>query len=115
MPFGVVNSPSTYQTLTDQVLRIVMLIMWKRARKYLLGAQETIFLYLDDWIIISNILEEHIAYLQAVFEVFRTAGLKMNEEKSQVGRSKVEFLGFIIIEEGMSPDPVCLEPITEYP
>ncbi|XP_053593377.1 uncharacterized protein LOC128667447 [Microplitis demolitor] len=50
----------------------------------------------------------------AVFEGFRKAGIKMNEEKSHFGCSKVHFLGFIINEDGLKPDPARLEPIADY-
>lgn len=109
MPFGLSGAPGTYQRLTDELRDLVCKELQKEKR-YLI---EQIHAYLDDWILVSETFEEHLLLLKAVLEVFRKAGLKVNREKSHFAKTEVEFLGFLINEEGMRPLPNKIKPIEE--
>ena len=60
MPFGLCNAPSTFQRLMELVLRG---LQW-----------ETCLVYLDDIIIFSHTIEEHLQRLKEVFDRLREAG-----------------------------------------
>jgi hypothetical protein len=52
-------------------------------------------LYLDDIIISSRSLEEHLQHLRVLFQRFQAAGLVINQEKCVFGVKEVEFLGHL--------------------
>ena len=63
VPFGLCNAPTTFSRLMDRVLSG---LHW-----------ETFLFYLDDIIVFSSTLEEHLARLRQVFERLRHADLKL--------------------------------------
>lgn len=67
MPFGLKNAPVTFQRIMDQILKG--------------PAQHFTKVYLDDVIIYSKCLEDHLLHLQVVFQAFRDSNLKANAEK----------------------------------
>ena len=65
MPFGVMNAPAVFQQLMQRVL----------------SGLQSVSVYLDDVIVYSATLEEHVSHLRIVFGRLRTAGLKLNPTK----------------------------------
>ncbi|XP_074097636.1 uncharacterized protein LOC141526500 [Cotesia typhae] len=76
---------------------------------------EQVFAYLDDWIAISETFEEHLKVLALLFEVFREFGLLINPEKCKFCRNEVRFLGFVVNETGLYPDPERIAPVVNFP
>lgn len=102
MPFGLVNSPATWQRLMNAVL------------SGLTG--EHCFVYLDDIICFSkNDVKEHLAKLETILEILRQAGLTLNWGKCQFMKPEVEYLGHIVSKAGLKPDPSKVEAIKRYP
>ncbi|XP_063994806.1 uncharacterized protein LOC135172591 [Diachasmimorpha longicaudata] len=60
-------------------------------------------------------LDEHLKLLSILLEVLREAKLTINREKSSFACRSVKYLGYIINEHGMRPDPGKIQPITNYP
>jgi len=54
------------------------------------------FIYMDDLVIFSNILEQHILDLQKVFDIIKENGLKANLSKCHFIKQEVEVLGHIL-------------------
>lgn len=101
MPFGLRNAPATFQRLMNNLLR---------------GLQhEKCFVYLDDVIIFSTSLQEHIERLREVFERLRKAGLKIQLDKSEFLHKEVAYLGHIITDRGVMPNPDKVEAVLKYP
>ena len=69
MPFGLTNTPATFQRLMESCLSDLHL-NW-------------CIIYLDDVIIFSKTPEEHIARLEAVFRKISDAGLKLKPSKCE--------------------------------
>ena len=67
--------------------------------------------YLDDVIIYSSTFQEHLNPLAEVFSKFRSAGLKLKMSKCQFLMKEINYLGHVISENGISPDPEKLEPL----
>ena len=101
MPFGLNNAPATFQRLMNSVLH------------GLIG--KTCLVYMDDVVVFSTSLQEHIEKLKQVFERFRACQLKIQLDKSEFLKKEAEFLGHIITPEGIKPNPKKLEAIRKYP
>ena len=60
--------------------------------------------YIDDLLIISNkSLEDHIKKLDKVLNKLKSAGFKVYTKKSYFARNELEYLGFKITREGITP------------
>ena len=90
MPFGLCNAPATFERLMDSVLQG---LHWK-----------TCLVYLDDVIIFSKTLQEHLQHLGEVFEKLLGTGLKLSPNKCQLFTRESKFLGHIISSRGVSTD-----------
>lgn len=55
--------------------------------------------------------EEHDSNLRAVLECSRAVGIKLNEEKLEVGVTSVQYFGHLLTADGLKPDPAKIEAI----
>ena len=69
--------------------------------------------YLDDIIVFSKDWEEHLHHLRMVFLRLREANLRLGHKKCTLPRTSVTFLGHLVSEEGLRPDPRLLERVQE--
>ena len=104
MPFGLTNSPSTYQEMMDRLIQSLPL-----------GADDHVFTYLDDLCVVSKTFDEHIHWLEIVLKVLRDAELQINEGKSSFCCSEVKYLGYLVDSRGLRVDPEKTKAIEEYP
>lgn len=70
---------------------------------------------LDDLLIFGATFREHQDRLRAVLQAFSAAGLQLNLSKCRFGVRSVAFLGDVIDNFGLRPDPVKLQAIDEFP
>ncbi|AAA92249.1 ORF B [Trichoplusia ni TED virus] len=100
MPMGLKNSPSTFQRVMDNVLR---------------GLQNNICLvYLDDIIVYSTSLQEHLENLERVFQRLRESNFKIQMDKSEFLKLETAYLGHIISRDGIKPNPDKISAIQKY-
>jgi len=71
--------------------------------------------YLDDIIVYSSTVEQHLERLVTVMERLRTAGLKLKPEKCTLFQKSVSFLGHVISEAGIGTDPKKIQMVSEWP
>ena len=64
--------------------------------KYGQRAEDYAFCYIDDIIIYSNTMEEHLAHIRDIFRRVREFGLKVNMDKCQFATQQVTYLGYDI-------------------
>lgn len=101
MPFGLKNAPSTFQRLVD---------------KALLGLQNVeLFVYMDDVVIYADSLEDHTRKLLNLFDRLDKANLTLQPEKCIFLRKEVNYLGHVITQEGVKPDPKKVEAVRKFP
>ena len=61
--------------------------------------------YLDDIIIFSKTVEEHLSHIKEVFEKLCTAKLSMKFSKCHFFSKEIQYLGHILITKGIQPLP----------
>ena len=91
MPFGLSNAPATFQRLMEQVLAG---LHWS-----------TCLVYLDDIIVFSRTVAEHLGQLRDVFTRLKNAGLKLKPSKCHMLQNRVRYLGHIVSGKGIEADP----------
>ena len=101
MPMGLKNAPATFQRLMDQI---------KRG----LDCKE-ILVYMDDVIIHANSLKEHDKRVRKFFNRLASTRLVLQPEKVHFLRKEVAFLGHIVSEKGVEPDPGKIKAVKEFP
>lgn len=101
MPFGLKNAPATFQRVMDNVLKELI--------------NKICFVYMDDIIVFSTSLQEHLVNLKTVFQKLRESNLKVQLDKSEFLRKEVAFLGHIITPDGIKPNPDKIKAISNYP
>ena len=101
MPFGLTNAPATFQRFMNDVLKSVI-------KKFAL-------VYLDDVIIYSKTLDQHITHIEKVLDLLRKAGLKIKISKCTFLQTSVNYLGHVISQTGITPDPKKTKAIESFP
>lgn len=84
IPFGFKNASVTYQRLMNKM--------------FVEQLDDTIEVYIDDMLVKSLIVEQHMTYLSQAFNVFRKYNMKFNPSKCSFGKSSRKFLGYMVIE-----------------
>ena len=99
MSFGLCNAPSTFQRAMEVAMQG---LQWK-----------TLLVYIDDLIIVSATLEEHLERLQEVFERLRQQGVKLKPRKCNLLRREALFLGHVVDGDGIRTNPALVRDIQE--
>jgi len=90
LPFGLSTAPTTFQRTMNVVLSSVL-------------GRHTLA-YLDDVIIYSHNFDQHLQDLDETLQLLSLAGLKLNMDKCQFAATTIDFLGFTISPDGVSPN-----------
>jgi hypothetical protein len=101
MPFGLCNAPSTFERLMEQVLTG---LQW-----------EVALLYLDDVIVFSTDLPQHLQRLRMVFDRIRSAHLQLKPKKCHLFKSEVSFLGHVVSAEGVTTEENKINTVRDWP
>ena len=101
LPFGLCNAPATFERLMEIVLAG---LHW-----------ETCLVYLDDIIVCGKTFEDMVKNLDEVLDRLQEAGLKLKARKCQLFAKRVNFLGHVISEDGISTDPKKTECVQNWP
>lgn len=101
MPFGLKTAPATFQRAMDNVLR---------------GLQGIhCLVYLDDIIIYSASLQEHVDKLRKIFDRLRETNLKVTLDKCEFLRKEVLYLGHTITKNGLMPNDDKIQAVINFP
>ena len=99
MCFGLSNAAQTFQRYADTAL----------------GDLWFVFVYIDDILIASRTLLEHLKHLKIVLDRLKVFGLQLNLAKCVIAKPLVTFLGFDISEQGYKPTTSRVQVILNYP
>lgn len=98
MPFGLKNAPSTFLRLMNRVL------------SGLIGT--SCLCYMDDIIIYGKTIDEHFQNIELVFKRLQSFNLKVQLDKSEFIHTEIPFLGHIVSDKGIRPNPEKIIAIT---
>ena len=86
-PFGLKNAGQDFQRMMDAIL----------------GDLPFCYVYLDDILVFSSSPEEHMQHLAQIFDLLAENGLVVNRAKCVLGVKELDFLGFHVDRNGISP------------
>ncbi len=99
MPLGLTNAAQTFQRLMDRLFRHLPFV----------------FTYLDDHLIASRTLEEHLEHLSQFFAILQENGLTINPAKCVFAVASLNFLGHQVSAAGIVPLARHVTAIQEFP
>lgn len=73
-----------------------------------------VFIYVDDLLVASRNMQEHLEHLRIVFERLQEFGLRINASKCVFGVPNLEFLGHEVSAEGIKPSTSRVEAIANF-
>ena len=100
LPFGVSNAPSAYSRFIDMVLQ-------RLPPGFVLG-------YLDDLIIHSRDMQDHLQHLEMVLQLHVETGMKLNMAKCELLKDQVVYLGHQISAEGVRMVDAYVEKVLKW-
>ena len=101
MPFRLFNAPTTFQSLMNDI-----------SRNYL---RKFILVFFDDILVYNKDMTEHLHHLRVAFELLCANKLIVKKSKCVFGNNQMEYLGYVIIKEGVSIDPHKVEVMLNWP
>ena len=101
MPFGLCNAPGTFQRVMDVAMA---------GLNY-----EICLVYLDDIVLFSRTVKEHLERLRLILDRLRRANMKLKPSKCHLLQRTVTFLGHVVSEEGIATDPAKVESVQSWP
>ena len=78
MPFGLKNAKSTYQKMMTKMFETQL--------------GKNIEVYIDDMVVKSKVVSEHVGDLGSIFEILREHKLRLNASKCSFGVGSRKFL-----------------------
>ncbi|CAI7887809.1 unnamed protein product [Closterium sp. NIES-54] len=100
MPFGLTNAPATFQAEMNHILQPLL--------------DECVVVYLDDILIYSKDMKQHVEHLQRVFEILRRERFYVKLSKSEFALKKVQFLGHMVSAQGVHVDPKKIKAVRTW-
>uniref|UniRef100_A0A8R1EDM9 Reverse transcriptase n=1 Tax=Caenorhabditis japonica TaxID=281687 RepID=A0A8R1EDM9_CAEJA len=90
LPFGLVTSPAIFQATMEAIVGD------------LLG--KNVFVYVDDLLIASETLEQHVEDLRTILTRIKNSGMMLRASKCHIAQREVEYLGHKITPEGVQTE-----------
>jgi len=97
MPFGLTNAPATFQRAMDEILEEFI--------------DDFVVVYIDDIMIFSKSLEDHMEHLDKVLRRLQEHNLIIKLKKCKFLERDIEFLGHIVGNGGLRPDEKKIEKV----
>lgn len=98
MQFGLCNVSQTFQRFMNKIL----------------GDLDFVIVFIDDVCIASSSAEEHEQHVKIVLERLQKHGMVINVAKSRFAQDEVDFLGYRVNRDGISPLPSRVQAVADY-
>ncbi|CAB0044553.1 unnamed protein product [Trichogramma brassicae] len=113
---GFLHQGRTYQyTVVPFGLKISSAALNRAAETILSGVRAKVIDFVDDWLIVSPNIEQHIRDLDEVLTRINRENVTINFDKFELTRKSIRFIGFILTPEGIRIDPAKTEAIQKFP
>ena len=99
--FGLRNALAVFQRLMQQAISSLNPEM----------GPEFVSVYVDDILVFSKTLEEHLNHLKLVLERITEVGLKLKPVKCRFVKRGIVYLGHIVSRDGLKPNPRLVESV----
>ena len=99
MPFGLKNAGSTYQRMITKMFEPQL--------------GRSIEVYIDDMVVNSKVVSEHVEDLTNIFDILRKHKLRLNTSKCSFGVGSGEFLGYMVTHRGIEVNPDQIKAIND--
>jgi Reverse transcriptase (RNA-dependent DNA polymerase) len=99
MPFGLRNAAQTFQRLMDQCFQDL----------------DFLFTYLDDHLVFSASVPEHMQHLKTLFQRLKQFGFVINPDKCEFLQTEITFLGHRLTAEGLRPVAEHVAAMEKFP
>ena len=99
MPFGLKNAGSTYQRMMTKMFEPQL--------------GRSIEVYIDDMVVKSKVVSEHVEDLMNIFEILRKHKLQLNASKCSFGVGLGRFLGYMVTHRGIEVNPDQIKAIND--
>ena len=99
MPFGLKNAGSTYQRMMTRMFKLQL--------------GKSIEIYVDDMVVKSKVVSEHLGDLGNTFNVLRKHKLHLNASKCSFGMRSGKFLGYMVTHRGIEVNPDQIKAIND--
>ena len=101
MPFGLSSAPSTFQRMMNSIFFKLL--------------DNGVLCYLDDLLVYSRTVDEHLVMLDKVFGLLAKHKLYLKEKKCHLFLSKVNFLGHVVSADGVAMESGKVEVVQKWP
>ena len=72
-------------------------------------------IFVDDFCIMDHDYDRHIEHLDYILGKLKEYGFSVKAEKTQLIQHEIQFLGFVISEQGIRPNRKKIEAIMDIP
>lgn len=101
MSYGLTGAPATFQGVMNTVLSPLL--------------RKGVLVFIDDILIYSATLTEHVQLLRQVFQLLTEHQLKVKRSKCSFAQSSLIYLGHVISHAGVSTDPKNILAVQRWP
>ncbi len=101
LPQGVMNGPPTFQRTMHNLIGN--------------GRWDYVMVYLDDILIFSRTLEQHMKHLKEILSLLSQAKFQVNPDKCTIAVREINFLSHTINEQGIKPNGDKIKVILDLP
>ncbi|MBW0590954.1 hypothetical protein O181_130669 [Austropuccinia psidii MF-1] len=101
MPFGLTNTPASFQNLVNDIFADFFDIL--------------VVVYLDDIMVFSSSQEEHVKHVASVLQRLRNNEFFAKASKCVFHASSVKYLGYVVSREGFKMDYSKVQQILNWP
>ena len=100
MPLGLTNVGSTYQRMMTRMFELQL--------------GKNIEIYIDDMVVKSKMISEHLGDLRVIFKILRKYKLHLNASKCSFGLGSGKFLSYMVTHRGIEVNPDQIKAINNH-